>query len=270
MDAYLSLLFGLVLAKLTEVMSKTIVVKLGTNAITNADGSVNKDLMKDLVRQLAEVYKETNLLFVTSGAMGCGRNIIKKELLYDEVTTRQLYAVVGQVKLMQIYAEFFAEHNVNVAQMLATRQDFANRVHALNTKNCIESLFREKIIPIMNENDFVCVEELMFTDNDELSGIISKMLFADKLIILSNVDGVLDQNQEVIPQFNYDAEMPKNIVTPDKSAFGKGGMQSKFNVAANVARHGTKVVIANSKTPDVILRILNGEKVGTTFIPKTN
>ena len=251
-------------------MSKIIVVKLGTNAMTKEDKTLDLDLLKHLVRQIAEINKDHKVLFVTSGAMGCGRTIIKQDLRYDEVTTRQLYAVVGQVKLMQIYSEFFAEHSITVAQMLATRQDFANRTHALNTKNCIESLFREKILPIMNENDFVCVEELMFSDNDELSGIISKMIFADKLIILSNVDGVLDENKKVIEEFNYDAEIPKNIITPDKSAFGKGGMQSKFNVAANVARHGTQVVIANSKTPDVILRILKGEKTGTSFTPKTN
>lgn len=249
-------------------MSKTIVVKLGTNAMTNEDKTLDLELLRSLVSQIVKVNEDNNVLFVTSGAMGCGRAILKKELKYDEVTKRQLYAVVGQVRLMEIYSNYFAEHGVLVAQMLATRQDFENRTHALNTKNCIESLFREKIVPIMNENDFVCVEELMFTDNDELSGIISKMLFAEKLIILSNVDGVLDQNKEVISEFNYDAQIPANIVTPDKSAFGKGGMQSKFKVAADIAGHGTEVVIANSKEPEVLLKVFRGDKVGTRFIPK--
>ena len=178
--------------------SKKIVVKLGTNAMTNQDGSLNKDLIKDLVRQIVALMENHEVLLVTSGAMGSGRDILKRELKYDEVTTRQIYAVVGQVRLMEMYSDFFLECGKNVAQMLTTKEDFGNRGHFLNTKNCIESLFREGIVPIMNENDFVCVEELMFTDNDELAGMISKMLFAEKLIILRNVDGVLGVDGKVV------------------------------------------------------------------------
>jgi glutamate 5-kinase len=248
--------------------SKTIVVKLGTNSITNDDASLNLPLMKELVAQVAEIMKQHNVLFVSSGAMGAGRSILKKEMKYDETTTRQLYAVVGQVKLMEIYSELFAEHGINIAQMLATKQDFENRTHALNTKNCIESLFREGIIPIMNENDFVCIDELMFTDNDELAGTISKMLFASKLIILSNVDGVLDSEGNVIPEFDWNSEIPDSIITPDKSSFGKGGMQTKFKVAQSIAEHGVEVFIANSKVENVISRLVGGEKFGTIINPK--
>lgn len=249
---------------------KKIVVKIGTNALTREDGSLNIEVMTSLVAQLAELRKEHDVLLVTSGAMGAGRSILKKELQYDEVTSRQLFAVVGQVKLMEIYSKLFAEHGLIVAQMLATREDFENRTHALNTKNCIEALFREKIVPVMNENDFVCIEELMFTDNDELAGIVSKMLFADVLIILSNIDGVYDEQGVVVKEFGYDEEMPKNVVSSSKSAFGKGGMQSKFRVAQNIAGHGTDVYIANSKEENAVLRIANGEEIGTRFIAKKN
>lgn len=246
--------------------TKKIIVKLGTNAMTNEDGSLNKTLIQDLVRQISELMKENEVLLVTSGAMGSGRAILKKELEYNEVTKRQMYAVVGQVRLMEMYANFFAENGRIVAQMLATKEDFKNRTHFLNTKNCIESLFREGIVPIMNENDFVCVEELMFTDNDELAGMISKMIFADKLIILSNVDGIYDENKNVIREFKPDDEIPKNIISASKSSFGKGGMQNKFSVAHSVANHGTEVFITNSKVPDVLTRIVAGELVGTHFI----
>lgn len=246
---------------------KTIVIKIGTNALTKEDGCLNLPLMQDFVKQIVKARDGNNVLIVTSGAMGAGREILKRELRYDEVTTRQLYAVVGQVKLMEIYSKFFAEDGIIVAQMLATKQDFENRTHSLNTKNCIESLFRENIIPIMNENDFVCIEELMFTDNDELAGIISKMIFADTLIILSNVDGVYDEEKKVIKEVGADEEMPKHIESSSKSSFGKGGMQTKFRVAQSIAKHGTEVVIANSKESDVVLRILQGEEVGTRFIP---
>lgn len=247
--------------------NKKVVVKLGTNAMTTEDSRLNQPLIKDLVRQIAEANKIHDILLITSGAMGAGRATLKKTLKYDEVTTRQLYAVVGQVKLMELYSYLFAEHDRIVAQMLATKEDFNNRTHFLNTKNCIESLFREGIVPIMNENDFVCIEELMFTDNDELAGMISKMLFADQLIILSNVNGVYDENGNVIREFRADEEMPKHIISSEKSSFGKGGMQNKFGVAQNVARHGTEVFITSSKEKDVITRILGGENVGSKFIP---
>lgn len=250
--------------------NKKIVVKLGTNAMTTEDLKLDKDLIRDLVRQIAEANGTHDILLVTSGAMGAGRATLKKPLKYDEVTTRQLYAVVGQVKLMELYSGFFEEHGRIVAQMLATKEDFNNRTHFLNTKNCIESLFREGIVPIMNENDFVCIEELMFTDNDELAGMISKMIFADKLIILSNVNGVYDENGDVIPEFQPAEEMPRHIISSEKSSFGKGGMQNKFGVAQSIARHGTEVFITNSKEKDVILRILRGESVGSRFIPSNN
>lgn len=246
---------------------KTIVVKIGTNALTKEDATLNLPLIENFVRQITQLHKENNVLIVTSGAMGAGREILNRKLRYDDTTTRQLYAVVGQVRLMEIYSKLFAKDKIIVAQMLATKQDFENRTHALNTKNCIESLFRERIIPIMNENDFVCIEELMFSDNDELAGIISKVIFADTLIILSNVDGVYNENGKIIKTFGADDEMPKHIESSDKSSFGKGGMQTKFKVAQTIAKHGTEVVIANSKEKDVVLKIFNGEYTGTRFIP---
>lgn len=244
---------------------KTVIVKLGTNALTTKDGKLNEPLIKDIVRQLAETAKNNNVLFVTSGAMGAGRAVLNKEMQYDKTTTRQLYAVVGQVKLMELYSKLFAEHGIVIAQMLATREDFENRTHCLNTKNCIESLFREKIIPVMNENDFVCIEELMFSDNDELACTVAKVIFADLWIILSDVDGVYDKKGEIIKEFSANDEIPAHILTSDKSSFGKGGMQSKFKVAQDAAKHGTEVYIANSKEKDIISRIVKGEHVGTKF-----
>jgi len=248
--------------------AKTAVIKIGTNAITHDDGSLDMNLLEDFVRQISEVKKEYNVLLVSSGAMGAGMAVLNRHLEYDDVTNRQLHAVVGQVKLMEIYSGLFREHDVTVAQMLATRQDFENRDHFLNTKNCINSLFRENIIPIMNENDFVCIDELMFTDNDELAGIVSKMLFADTFLILSSVDGVYDEDGVVISEFNFDEDIPENIITKDTSSFGKGGMQTKFNIAQEVARHGTAVYIANGGEKNIVERILAGEHVGSHFKPQ--
>ncbi len=249
---------------------ETIVVKIGTNALSTEEGNLDLDLLKNFTAQLASINEKYNVLLVTSGAMGAGRSIIKKELPYDDVTTRQLFAVVGQVKLMEIYSKLFAEHGINIAQMLATKDDFENRTHFLNTKNCIESLFRENIIPVMNENDFVCIEELMFTDNDELAGIISKILFAEKLIILSNVEGVFDEHGDVIESVESGSELPSHIKSADKSSFGKGGMQTKFKMALEVAEHGTEVIISSSRLENVVTRIVDNESIGTKFKPKND
>lgn len=247
---------------------KSIVVKIGTNALTKEDGSINKELLTDLVGQISKIRSKHNVLLVTSGAVGSGKSMLKINR-HDEVTRRQIYAVVGQVKLMSIYSELFAKHKLVIAQMLVTKDDFMHRTHYLNTKNCIESLFKEKIVPVMNENDLVAIEELMFTDNDELAGLISKMICADKLVILTNVDGVYDKKGKVIKEFSAHDEMPAAIVSGEKSAFGKGGMYSKFNTATDVAAAGTDVFIANSKEKDVIWRIFSDEHLGTRFTSKT-
>ncbi|MFA5948206.1 MAG: glutamate 5-kinase [Candidatus Gracilibacteria bacterium] len=246
---------------------KRIVIKIGTNSITNDDGTLNMPLLADIVDQIALLRKNHDVLIVTSGAVGAGKSMINI-LRHDEVTKRQIYAAIGQVKLMTTYSELFKKHDVFVAQMLMTKMDFVDREHYLNTKNCLESLFKEKIVPIMNENDVVAVQELMFTDNDELAAMIAKMLSADLMIILSNVDGVYDGKKKVIPSFNYDSDAPSAITASEKSSFGKGGMLSKFAMAKSVAENGTAVVIANSKTENVIVKITNGENMGTRFIPK--
>jgi glutamate 5-kinase len=246
---------------------KCIVVKIGTNALTTKDGNIDEKLLADLVRQVSKIRNNHNILIVTSGAVGSGKSMLKIRR-HDEVTSRQIFAVVGQVKLMSIYSELFKKHKLHVAQMLVTKDDFVHRTHYLNTKNCIESLFKEKIIPIMNENDLVAIEELMFTDNDELAGLISNMVCADKLIILTNVDGVYDKNQKVIKEFKSTDVMPECITQGIKSSFGKGGMCNKFKTANDVSKNGTEVFIANSREKNVILRIFNNENIGTKFVPE--
>lgn len=249
--------------------TKKVVIKLGTNSISNDDRTLNIDLLKHIGDQVTSVLKDCDVLIVTSGAVGTGIGIMG-EKRYDDTTNRQMYAAVGQVELMKIYSELFEKHGKNVAQILATKADFANRSHYLNMKNCLESLLKENITPVMNENDVVSINELMFTDNDELAGLVSKMLAADVLILSTNVDGVLDKDGTLIPEINYDSEIPKHIVdTNEKSSFGKGGIQTKFKMAQEAAKNGTEVYIANSKEPDFILRILNGERVGTKFIPRS-
>lgn len=246
---------------------KQIIVKIGTNSITKEDGTINVELMEHLVEQFVELRKNNKLFIVSSGAMGCGRTMAKFDEK-DEVVERQLYAVVGQVKLMSLYTEMFKKHGITIAQILVSKEDFANHEHFLNTQKCMNALLREGIVPIMNENDLVAVEELMFTDNDELSGLMAGVVEADQLIVLTNVDGVLDENGKVIKEIHYDDEMPEHIIKDNKSSFGKGGMRTKFKMAESVARNGTNVYIANCQEQNVVTRIVAGEKLGTHFIAK--
>lgn len=247
--------------------SKTVVIKLGTNVISNQDRTLNKEFIKSVVSQISAVLKDHKVLLVTSGAVGAGRSIVD-ELRYDETTNKQIFAAVGQVELMHIYATLFKEHGQIIAQVLATKADFSNRDHYLNMKNCLESLMKEKVVPIVNENDVVAIEELMFTDNDELAALIAQILSADMLIIVTNVDGVYDAKGEVVNQFEHNEEMPRYINSEDKSSFGRGGMYSKFKTAQSAAASGTDVFIVGAKHQNFIHRLIEGEKLGTNFKAK--
>lgn len=261
------MLFASAFTKLQAMKTNRVVIKLGTNAITNEDATLNQALLQTLSKQIADITRDSDVLIITSGAVAAGRSLISDKK-YDDVTNKQIYAAVGQAQLMKLYTNLFYEHEKVIAQVLATKADFINRTHYLNMKNCLETLFKENIIPILNENDVVATEELMFTDNDELAGLISKMLNPNFLIILSNVDGVYDADGNVIPEFGHDEEMPKSIAEGSKSSFGRGGMHSKFKIAIETAQNGTQVYIANSKEPNVISRILAGENVGTRFLAR--
>ncbi|MBI4975081.1 glutamate 5-kinase [Candidatus Peregrinibacteria bacterium] len=247
--------------------TKRIIIKVGTNSISNSDGTINKNVIKHLVEQIAKLSKDYNILIITSGAVGTGRSLIK-EKFYDDITNKQVYAAVGQVELMKIYSNFFKKHKKIIAQILATKADFSNREHYLNMKNCLESLFNEGIIPIMNENDVVATDELMFTDNDELAALIAKMMTVDLLVLLTNVDGVYDKNKKVIKCFGCNDKTPNHILSKDKSVFGRGGMQSKFKMAQVAAKSGVEVCIANSRELNGIMRIVKGESIGTKFTRK--
>lgn len=244
--------------------SKTVVIKLGTNVISNADRTLNREFIKSVVSQISLALKSHKILLVTSGAVGAGRSIVD-ELRYDETTNKQIFAAVGQVELMHLYANLFKEHEQIIAQVLATKADFSNRDHYLNMKNCLESVMKEKIIPIVNENDVVAIEELMFTDNDELASLIAQILSADMLIIVTNVDGIYDAKGNVVADFTHDEDMPTYISSADKSSFGRGGMYSKFKTAQSAAANGTDVFIVGAKQQNFIQRLIEGEKLGTNF-----
>ena len=257
-------------------MYKKIVIKIGTGVISKKNGTLNPRILKLLVDQTAQLRKNgIEAVIVTSGAVGTGRGLITVEDGADSVVKKQVYAAVGQVKLMNTYAKYFAKHGIFCAQILATKEDFRDKEHYQNMKNCMENLLRDNVVPVVNENDAVAVAELMFTDNDELAGLIATQLSVDAVIILTSVNGVFDgnpkaKNARVIPEIPFaDIASFEKYVMPDKSEFSRGGMLTKFKVARELAEKGITTHIANGLSPDILPDILAGKPVGTKFLPKT-
>lgn len=231
-----------------------IVVKVGSNVLTREDGTLDVTRVSSLVDQLAYLKgKGHEVILVTSGAVACGRSIMGKDgSNLDSVEQRQVFSAVGQVRLMDLYSTLFHNYGIQVGQVLTMKENFKPGKEYENQKGCMEAMLRSGVLPIVNENDTVCITELMFTDNDELSGLIASMIGAGTLIILSNVEGLYDSEGKVIRQVT-DGEDISRFIQSGKSASGRGGMQSKAGTAMAAAGAGIRTIIACGKK-DWILR----------------
>lgn len=249
--------------------NKRIVVKVGTNVLTKSDGILDKPVFRQIVVQLAKLIEMGwSPILVSSGAVGAGKSILPNFQIADEATKRQVLSSVGQASLMKRYYELFSEYDIVCAQVLATKEDFAPGDHFQNMINCLDALLSNGIVPIVNENDVVSLTELMFTDNDELAGLTAVMVGADKLIILSNVQGLYTglpgaDGAELIHEVNRQLEVN---ISDDKSTQGRGGMKSKYEIASKAASNGIDTYIAHGKRENVLLDILDGKQVGTRFL----
>ena len=229
-------------------------VKIGSNVLTRKDGTLDVTRMSALVDQVAELHKAgVEIVLVSSGAVASGRSEIKPSRKLDSVDQRQLFSAVGQAKLINRYYELFREHGIAVGQVLTTKESFGTRRHYLNQRNCMRVMLENGVIPIVNENDTISVTELMFTDNDELSGMIASMMDMQALIILSNIDGIYNGSPSqpgtsVIREVEQGKDLSDYIQT-EKSGFGRGGMLTKTTIARKVADEGISVIIANGKYP---------------------
>jgi len=256
------------------VLYKKVVIKIGSNVLSRPDGLPDLERIQHVTDQIAALKKEKiEVILISSGAVAAGRSLIALPEKVDTVAARQLWASVGQVKLMNTYSELFKKYDLICAQVLVTKEDFRDRVHYLNMRNCLQVLLQHNIVPIINENDVISVTELMFTDNDELAGFIASMLDVNALIILTNVDGIYDgnpafQESKVIKEIDYKALDFSSFVSTQKSNFGRGGMITKCNIAHKVAGLGVNVHIANGNKENVITELLNGVHHGTRFLPK--
>jgi glutamate 5-kinase len=252
---------------------KRIAVKIGSNVLTREDGTLDVTRMSALVDQIALLHsKGVEVIVISSGAVASGRSELKLQRKLDAVSQRQLFSAVGQAKLINRYYELFREHHITCGQILTTKENFSSRRHYLNQKNCMTIMLESGVIPIVNENDTISVTELMFTDNDELSGLIATMMGMEALILLSNVDGIYDGRPDdpqsnVIPEIIRHKQKVADYIQSDKSAFGRGGMLTKYNIAGKVAEEGITVIIANGKRDNILPNLLinNSKQVCTRF-----
>lgn len=251
-----------------------IVIKVGSNVLTRNDGKLDITRMSALVDQIAWLHgKGYEVILVSSGAMASGRGELKVERKLDSVEQRQLFSALGQAKLINQYYNLFREYHIHVGQVLTMKENFSSRREYLNQRACMTVMLENGVIPIVNENDTVSVTELMFTDNDELSGLIASMMDAQTLIILSNIDGIYDgspsdPSSSVIQTVQPGRDMGEYI-QQEKSGFGRGGMITKCSIARKVADEGIRVIIANGKRDNILINLLQSPEttLHTEFVP---
>lgn len=254
---------------------KRIVVKVGSNVLTTDSGKLNITRMSSLVDQIAWLrWHGYEVILVSSGAVACGRRELQIDHHLDSVEQRQLFSAIGQVKLVNLYYDLFREYNLHVGQVLTMKENFLTEDLYRNQQACMEVMLQNGVIPVVNENDTVSVTELMFTDNDELSGLIAQMLNAETLILLSNIDGIYTGNpsnpdSKVIRSVAPDQSLEEYIL-PSMSSAGRGGMESKYKTARLTAGAGIKVIIANGNRADILRLLVEkpDETIHTEFIPK--
>ena len=256
----------------TVTKNKTIVVKIGTSTLTKGTKILSRRVMLGLVQQMAALYeKGKNVIVVSSGAGAAGREILKQPKPVRDMPFKQMLAAIGQPYLMQRWAELFSLFEIPVGQVLLTRSDFSNRQRYLNARDTLQALLHHRVIPIINENDTVATEEIKVGDNDNLSALVSNLVAADLLILLTDQQGLYTAD----PRFNPDAKLISTVDKIDESilglakgsgtSLGTGGMVTKLEAAQLAMQSGTSTVIADSSLPNVLSKIVEGDKLGTFF-----
>ncbi len=248
-----------------------IVVKLGTGVLTDSQKLIDPAQLEQLVAQIAALKKSgKEIVVVTSGAVGAGMGVLGYENRPTNLAEKQACAAVGQTRLMAVYEKLFAQHDLHVGQVLLTHEDLEHHERHLNARNTLVTLLNRGVVPIINENDAVSFTEIKFGDNDKLSALVASLLPADLLVILTTVDGVIENfgqaNAKVIPvieQIDFHVESMAGGTT---SATAVGGMKSKVDAAKIVVRSGIPLVIASGRDHTILQKILGGADDGTLFV----
>ncbi len=255
--------------------SQRLVVKVGTSTLTYKNGQLNLHRIEHIVRELSDLHNQgKEVILVTSGAIGVGASRLGFKTVPDTIPQKQALAAIGQGALLHLYEKLFAEYGKTVAQVLLTRDDLDDRLRYLNATNALLAMLDMGVIPIINENDTVAVEEIKFGDNDTLSALVAAIVEAELLLILSDVDGLYDAD----PRTNKNAvlldgvtEITDTMEANSKSkgsSFSSGGMFTKLKAARICMNAGVPMLIANSNIDNVIRQVVQGNQIGTLFIPR--
>lgn len=254
-----------------------IVVKLGTSLLTGGSNRLDEKIMSTLIAQVAQLHQQgRELLIVSSGAVAAGRHKLGLTRRLRGIPFKQVLAAVGQSRLMNVYEQLLARHDITVAQALLTRADLTDRAGYLNARNTLLALLELGVICIVNENDVVAVDELeeaKFGDNDNLSAMVANLVDADLLLILSDIAGLYTADPHrhpearLIPQVEKIDPAIESLATDTTGNVSTGGMITKLEAAKLATASGVTVVIADGREADIILRVTSGEAVGTRFLP---
>ncbi len=254
-----------------------IVVKIGTNLLADKASGINLQKIDEIAQNVASLYATgRNIAIVSSGAIGAGVAALKLREKPKSIPEKQATAAIGQPLLMEAYENAFRKQNCTIAQILLTKDDFINRARYLNAKNTFSALFEKKVVPIINENDTVAVEEIKLGDNDNLSALVANLIEADLLIILSDIDGLFSDDPaknsqaELIPVVEKITPHLEKIAKSSKSELSTGGMVTKIQAAKRCVSSGIAMVIANGKNPKILEEIFSGNFRGTLFLPGEN
>ena len=254
---------------------KRIVVKVGTNVMTNRDNRIVGPVLQELVRQIAYLYERDIItVLVSSGSVIAGKEMLSENTIKDEAIRKQVYSAVGQPRLMRHYYSIFDQFGMRCAQVVATKRDFSPGAYRKNIINCYEGLLSQGIIPIANEDDATSLHNSKFSDNDELASLVAELINADKMIILSDIDGLYngdpkDDETEKIEKVKVHENVEQYVQESTKEeGEGRGGMESKLKIAKKTAALGISTVIARGKTNNVIVDIMDGKDIGTQFLPE--
>ncbi|MBA6153373.1 glutamate 5-kinase [Gelidibacter maritimus] len=255
--------------------TKRIVVKVGTNVLTNKDNRILGPVLRELVRQISVLNeRDVEVILVSSGSAIAGKEILGETSIQDPSIRRQVYSSVGQPRMMRHYYSLFHDYGMRCAQVLATKRDFDPGKHRENMINCYEGLLAEGITPIANEDDATSLTMSMFTDNDELASLVAELLDVDRLIILSDTNGLYtghpdDEDSTQLKEVSVNQAVEQYVkASGKKEGEGRGGMASKLKIAKGTARKNIPTYIANGKLENVIVDIVDNKEIGTKFINK--
>ena len=265
------------MSTVSEVLhnSRKIVIKIGSNVISDDSGNVHKETLHNIVAQASALIADRRqVVIVSSGAGICGVGAINKWQRRGDMNYKQALCAIGQVELMMAYREFFADYGMHVAQILLTAEDFGSDERLLHIRNTLFTLVDEGVVPIVNENDTVSVDEIMIGDNDNLGALTANLWNADALVLLSDIDGIFDKD----PKTNKDASLIETVTDigqlrqaidiTGKSDFGTGGIETKLQAAERAGKVLIPTLLLNGKKQNVLLDALEGKSRGTAFVWK--